>query len=256
MKFTNKELADLFSASYNPKLFNIDRFTIVPQLSDTYVKTYSVSDSTDVVVVHRGSHDSKDWVDNALHLASVNLRYTKTYKMHLDRQMKVVKKYGKDNIVCLGHSRGGLYSEDFYRLKLCKQSIVYNKPVIRNDIIRNIFEKPDKNNQSIRTSGDIISIGQTLLNRDQDITIPSKGYNIIENHKPDRLNDLEDDTLIGTGKVRLGSDLFSILKANIDYSKIRKDELKMILRPYKKEYNIRYTNITKPELIDYVKIII
>lgn len=249
MKFTKKELADLFSASYDQKIFSIGRFTIIPSLSDQYVKTYTIQGSSDVVVVHRGSHDSQDWVDNALHLASINLRYTKSYQMHLRRHVKEVKKYGKDNIVSLGHSRGGLYSEDFYRLNLCKQSIVYNKPVVRNDIIRNIFEKPDKNNQAIRTSGDVISVGHTLMKRKHDIVIPSKGYNVIENHKPERLNDMKDDTLIGTGKK---PGLFDILKANIDYSKIRKDELKQMLKPYKKQLGIRFTNITKNELIKYI----
>ena len=119
MKFSKSELADLFKASYNHKLFDVQRFHINKKLSDELVKVYTLNDSKDVIVVHRGSDDMNDWVDNGLHLAGLDLTLTKTYKMHLRRQLKAVKKYGKDNIICLGHSRGGLYSQQFYKDKLC-----------------------------------------------------------------------------------------------------------------------------------------
>ena len=107
MKFSKSELADLFKASYNHKLFDVQRFHINKKLSDELVKVYTLNDSMDVVVVHRGSNDMNDWVDNGLHLADLDLTLTKTYKMHLRRQLKAVKKYGKDNIICLGYNRGG-----------------------------------------------------------------------------------------------------------------------------------------------------
>lgn len=50
--------------------------------------------------------------------------------------------------------------------------------------------------------------------------------------------------------------IFEVLKDHIDYSKIRKDELKQVLKPYKKELGIVFTNIKKKDLIKYVKEII
>ena len=139
MKFTKEEMQQLLSASYDPKLYNVGKFIIDKSISDQYVKTYTITDSNDVVVVHRGSNDKQDWIDNVAHAIDVNIKYTKTYKMHLRRQMKAVKKYGADNIVCLGHSRGALYCDEFYRDKLCKQVIVYNMPITKRSVINSLF---------------------------------------------------------------------------------------------------------------------
>jgi hypothetical protein len=255
MKFSKAEFAGLLSASYDPKLYNVLKFMIDKKLSDKLVKVYTINGSNDVVVVHRGSADGQDWVDNTLHAFDISLKLTKSYKMHLRRQMRAVQKYGKDNIVCLGHSRGGLYCQQFYRDKLCKQSVVYNKPVMQRDIISGFFGKTDEKNQVVRTSGDLVSIGQNLINKSNDIVIPSKSINVLDNHKTDKIHDLDDSVVIGYG-AKPHSGPFDLLKEYIDYSKIRKSELLQILKPYKKELNIKLTNITKPDMIKYIKQII
>lgn len=119
MKFTNAEVANLLKASYQPELEDVegkDRvFRIDASISDRQMKVFTLEGQSYVIVIHRGSQDLQDWVDNGLHLISVEFKLTKTYNVHLRKHMKAVNKYGKENIIVLGHSRGGLYSDKFYK---------------------------------------------------------------------------------------------------------------------------------------------
>ena len=137
---------------------------------------------------------------------------------------------------------------------------MYNKPVTLKDVTNGLFgPKPGKNNQTIRSSGDLPSMGQNLIPKaNNDIVIPSTSVlDVLHNHKPERLNELDDEVIIGNGVKK--DDIFNaydVLKKYIDYTKIRKDELRQLLKPHKKRLNIRLTNITKPEMIKYIKLII
>lgn len=242
MKFKPSELSDLINASYNKKIKNIGKFIIDSSISNIRVKVYTLEDSDDVIVVHRGSADLKDWVDNASWLRFNLLTNSKTYKMHLKRHMKAVKKYNKDNIIVMGHSRGGLYASQLYKDKLAKQLITYNKPVNLYDIGSNIItkNKTDENKTELKTSRDIVSIGENLL-KDTWEKIPSLTINPIYEHSTHRLKDRDDDDLIGRG----------IFKTVIDYTKIRKNDLKRFIKVNRKKLKleINLTGLTKQQLI-------
>lgn len=250
MKFTADELKQLLNASYDNKKYDIERFIIDKELSSGRVKAYTLNDSDDVIVVHRGSNDFKDWADNRTWLRLNLIEKSQTYKIHLERHMKIVNKYGADKITVMGHSRGGLYASLLYKKKLAKQVINYNKPVNLYDISKNlIYNQPqDENSTIIRTSRDLASIGQKLLKpNDTDITIQSQTINPLNEHGIDRLDDYEGE-LIGNG----------IFKPQINYCKIRKPQLKKFVKDNKKKFHldINITGLTKPELIELSEYII
>jgi hypothetical protein len=203
MKFKPSEVSNLIDASYQNKKKDVGKFIIDKTISNTRVKTYTMEDSDDIVVVHRGSADLNDWVDNAAWLRFNLLTNSKTYKMHLKQHMKAVKKYnGAKNLVVMGHSRGALYAQQLYKDKLAKQLVTYNKPVNLYDIGKNLVSKNknDKNNTNIRTSNDLVSVGEKLLkDKKNDVVIPSESLNPLREHGAERLKELDDDKLIGKG---------------------------------------------------------
>ena len=244
MKFKPSELTNLINASYSNELINVDKFKIDSSISNERVKVYTVDESDDVIVTHRGSADTQDWVDNALYGGFNTLKMSKSYKLHLKKHKQAVTKYGSENIIVMGHSRGGLYAQQFYDDKRAKQLVTYNKPVNTMEIAANIFKKNknDKNQTKIRTSSDFVSVGEKLIKKnDTDIIIPSASYNPLKEHAPDRLNKIGDDNLVGTG----------VFKQKINYTKIKKQDLKNFIKQNKKKLklDINVTGLTKKELI-------
>lgn len=244
MKFKPSELKELLSASYNKHLFDIGKFKIDSDLSNDRVKVYTLEDLSDVVVVHRGSQDSQDWIDNLAYLELNILNNSKTYKQHLKYQTKAAEKYGVDNIIVMGHSRGGLYASQLYEDKMAKQLITYNKPLNKHDVIDGMInENGDKNVVHIRTSGDVASSGKVLTKKSEnDIVIPSKTLNPLKEHSTSALLNLNDDQLIGSG----------IFKYKIDYTKMRKKELQQFVKQNKKKVQMNITGLTKKQLVEIV----
>jgi hypothetical protein len=244
MKFEANEVKELLAASYEKKHFDIGKFKIVKSLSDIRVKTYLVDNASDIIVTHRGSASARDWVDNTLWLKYNILTNASTFKRHLKKHKRVVDKYGANNIIVMGHSRGGLYATEIYDMKLAKQLINYNKPVNMYDIAKDVItkKKQDQNTTNINTSRDIISVGQKLLkDKDTDIVIPSNSFNPLKEHGIDKIDDYETDELIGKG----------IFKPQINYSKIRKKAIRDFVKQKKKkvDLNVNVTGLTKKELI-------
>lgn len=108
-------------------------------------------------------------------------------------------------------------------------------------------------------------MGQNLIPPNpNDITIESETLlDPRENHKTDRLNDLPEDTVIGSGK-RMTKSAYEAkgsiegagtnFEKKIDYSKIRKAELKEIIKKHKKELNnVNITGLTKKKMITLVE---
>lgn len=251
MKFKPSELSELMDLSYNKKKLDTGKFKIDKPLSNERVKVYTVENSDAIVVTHRGSADLRDWVDNAEWLKFNLLVNSKTYKMHLRQHMKAVNKYGADKIIVMGHSRGGLYAAQMYKDKLAKQLITYDKPVNLYDVGVSLVSKKntDKNKTEIKTSHDVVSVGDYLLKENKhNITIPSLTWNPIHEHKTDRLKDLDDNVLVGRG----------IFKQSIDFSKIRKQELKNFIKQNKKQLklDVNLTGLTKKQLVSIVQSIL
>ena len=244
MKFKPSELRSLLASTYIKENYDIGKFKIDKSLSNIRVKVYTVDGSNDVVVAHRGSGDLNDWVDNIHWLKYNILQKSPTYRMHLKYHKKAVEKYGAENIIVMGHSRGGLYADQLYKDKLAKQLITYNKPLNLYGVASNavVGKDEDLNKTEIRTSNDIVSIGATLSkDTKSNITIPSTTYNPLKEHSTDQLGNLNDDELIGQG----------IFKKKIDFTKLRKKDLKDFVKKNKKKLNldINITGLTKKDLV-------
>lgn len=250
MKFKPSELANLFSASYKEENYDIDRFINEKTLSSHRIKVYIVTDEPNtIIIIHRGSADKNDWVDNVAFLKDNNIGSSKTYKLHKKKHMEVFKKYIDYFIVVGGHSRGALYAEKLYKDGFANQLITYNKPINMQDIMtqafNNVIKKQnnkDVNVTNIRTENDGVSMGNKLINDKNLITIKNNSLNSIDAHKTDKLNDLDDNNLIGMG----------IFQKKIDYSKIRCKDLKCFIKQNKAKLNIKLnlTGLKKKQLID------
>jgi hypothetical protein len=119
------------------------------------------------------------------------------------------------------------------------------------DIARDIVtkKKEDGNSTTIRTSNDLVSIGQNLMKGNEtDIVIPSDSYNPIKEHGIDKIDDYQTDELIGKG----------MFKPQINYAKIRKKELRDFVKKNKKKVklDINVTGLTKKDLIELTEYIL
>jgi hypothetical protein len=114
-----------------------------------------------------------------------------------------------------------------------------------------MMKKKDKNNTNIRASGDPISSFDGLNPISTTIVIPNPVLNPVLNHKTDRLLDLPEDTVIGSG-----SNLVNPFKKEVDFKKVRKGELKTFLKTHKKALNINITGLKKKEMIQIIEKII
>ena len=171
-------------------------YTLDEALSDARVKVYPKNNSNEVVVVHRGSEGLTDWLDNASYLAYGKVKGTTSYKLHRERHIKAVKKYGAENIIGLGHSRGGLYVQELDKEFPMKEIITYNKAAGPTDILK---LNPSKQTD-VRVGNDVISmLAPTQLNN-KIVHIPGtkNPFNLSGAHKPSELRQLGDQ-YIGLG---------------------------------------------------------
>jgi hypothetical protein len=235
MKFTSVELKDLMSASYGKAkdLKDVGKFILDRSLSNHRVQVYTYED--ECVVIHRGSKTPIDWVDNSLFANFNALEKTTTYKMHYKKHKIAYEKYAFP-LTVIGHSRGALYAKSLYDKKMASSLITYNKPVNGFNVISGNFTKAkkDKNETNIRTSRDIVSIGQTLLPQ-ENVTIKSDTYNPVAEHSTDNL--LKLNMLVGTGM-------------KMDFKGVLKADLRAIVKKYTKIKGIR--SLSKGELIDII----
>ena len=154
--FSDKLIADFVNESYKQDLNDVnDDYIIDKQLSNDRVKVYQEKrNPKNAVIVHRGSYDTQDWLDNHALLRTGRVKSTKSYQIHADLHENAVKKYGADNLVGIGHSRGAAYLSLLNRQQPLKHSIVYNKPTWTYDFGRKMMP----NETNIRTSNDVVSL--------------------------------------------------------------------------------------------------
>lgn len=245
---TIKKVIDL---SYKPKSNKAPKgYELDKDISNKRVKVYKKKDSNEALVVHRGSQGIQDWVDNARYAFGGQMKSTDTYKKHKKKHQKAIDKYGADNIIAVGHSRGGKYVEELNKSKPVKEVITYNKAVAPVDI----RQKNPKNQTDIRTTNDVVSfLGKFQKSKNPVVTIPSNTINPIKAHSSQPLKDLGEE-LIGKGfaneKERFNirslpiKDLRKLVKAykkdkgeTDDVKKMNKKELQVLAKPILQELN-------------------
>jgi hypothetical protein len=178
-------IKSLLDASYQNKPpekikngWRIDR-----DLSNKTAKTYYNKNNNEAVVVHRGTQGAADWLNNVAYLTG-NYKRTDRFRQGQAIQNKAEEKYGRSNISTLGHSQGAVLARELGGDT--KQVITVN-PAYK-------FEKPLKNEYTIRSSGDVVSslyapvakareILYPKYSASRDITVKSdKEYNPLAEH--------------------------------------------------------------------------
>ena len=167
-------------------------YTIDKALSDSRVKVYKSNKNSNVIVVHRGSAALSDWIDNALYATTGNVKSSGTYKQHKKKQDAAIAKYGANNIISVGHSRGAKYAEELNKENPVKEVITYNKAAGFHDV----RQKNPANQTDVKTSRDIVSLLTPLQqSSNKVITIPQKTLNPHTAHMTSALDELGDQNL-------------------------------------------------------------
>ena len=226
-------LQDFIQLSYSPQTRSPDGFKLDEELSDSRVKVYTKDNSKEVVVVHRGSVGADDWIDNAKYFAFGSVKNTKTFKLHKERQLKAIEKYGANNIIGVGHSRAGLYLQALQKEYPIKEIITYNKAVGFYDMLRtNPKEQTD-----IKVKNDFVSLLSGLQKRPNkmvEIDATANPLDFNKAHQPKELEKLG-DTFIGLNDEKEGGAL----------NKISMEDLNKMKADFKKSGKIKSADLNK-----------
>jgi len=194
------DVKDLLVKSYQPTLSSHNDFEIDNSLSDRRVQVYKHKHTKQAVVVHRGTNDFNDVITDARY--AIGKKDDARFQHSIDTQKKAHEKYGAENTTTLGHSLGKMLGAEAG--KDSKEIITYNGGYNLTDAIN----PHNKNEYSIRTSGDPVSI---LGSQKANITIPSNHRpfwrfgslshfkEMLDAHGLSHLDKLNQDEIIGNG---------------------------------------------------------
>ena len=213
-----------------PNVVQIDDYYLDRELSNRYVQVYYNPKTKKAVVCHRQTTSISDWaVDVGL---ALGIKAKKRFGISEKTQAKAERKYGPENVTTIGYSLGGLLAEEYG--KNSHEIITYNKAAIPSG------NQTSKKQFDIRSNNDIVSYLSKFQKGDhKTITIPSNSYNIIKEHKTEKLNELPQNLEVGHGHVR------NKKKMTI---KQLKEAIK-ILRKQKKAKGIKISGMRKSDLI-------
>ena len=206
-----KDTKDLLNASYSKSLNNINGFIIDKALSGQRVQVYHNPNTNKAVVVHRGTADMSDWkTDLSMTLGVKGKRFNHAKKI----QKQAEEKYGKENIITIGHSLGAKIAEQYGSDEI----ITLNKPTLPLDILKN---KKVRNNQTdIKTSRDPVSILRRFQKGKKAKVMKSESFNLLKEHSVNALNRLNDNEMLGVPDNNInGGSMKSNFIKNIIYSK-------------------------------------
>lgn len=176
----------MLKASYQDAPNKIDNFVLDHSLSGKYGVVYYNPSTGQAVVVHRGTKEATDWLNNMAYAVG-GYKYTDRYKWGKKMQQEAEKKYNAKNITTMGHSQGAILARELG--KNTKEIITLN-PAYKG-------EKPLKNEYNIRSSRDVVSVGLHGTRRGHDLLIPAKGYNVLDEHMIDILDRLDQNKMFG-----------------------------------------------------------
>ena len=229
-------------------------FSIDAPLSDSRVKVYKKIGSNQVIITHRGSVGLQDWWDNAKFLVAGKVKNTKSFKLHKERQLKAVEKYGKDNnLIGIGHSRAGLYLQELQKDPATKlnEIVTYNKAVGFYDALRtNPAEQTD-----VKVKNDFVSLLSGLQKRPKkmvEIEATKNPLDFNAAHQPAELEKLgetfiglENEPMEGSGRApspKTLEQLKKVLKTlEGKLEKINKGKVYKTTNKDKVSYDISYT---------------
>ena len=228
-KISIGNLKKVLNDSYTKTGNDIDGYKIDKELTDDTIKVYRNNDTNEVVVAPKGTASLGDVATDVKMFFGVKDKRFKSAKEKLD---KVKAKYPDSKIDLAGHSLSGKIVEEIGANDDRVNNIyTLNKPTTAFDIVTG--RKGINKQIDIRTKNDMISVlkpfGTTNPN---DRVIDSNTSNPITEHKIEKLNDLNQDEIIGNGLSNLSiKELKVILKGikqknkHIKISKLKKSDI-------------------------------
>lgn len=177
------------------KLNNINDYQLDNELSGERVQVYHNPKTNHTIVNHRGTKGVQDVITD-MKLLFGN-KSSKRFQHSKDVSDKAHEKYKNSEITQVGHSLGAQLAKEA-KVKHNDETITYNGATTPLDL----FNKQQDNEYNIRTYLDPISGIQELQPNTipkNNITIPSASLNLLEEHRSEALNRLNQDRLIGGG---------------------------------------------------------
>lgn len=189
----------ILESTYEPDEEDIKNYDVDEELSDERVKVYVNKDNGELIIAHRGTYDKDDWKDNINYVLTGDVKKSKTYKYHENKQKDIINKYGRDQkITTLGHSRGALYAKELLNKGLTDEVIAVNRPLHIKDVIN----KKDDKLYDVKSSRDPVSflydIAKNKSKQNYNV-IPATSFNPLKEHSYDILKRLDNNYMIGGG---------------------------------------------------------
>ena len=178
MTVKKTELKKLLKKTYGGKKLS-SNYVTDKQLSGKRVKVIRDTNTNKTYVAHRGTASLKDWAtDFAM---ALGYEGGKRFKHAESIQHKAEKKYGRKNIVTIGHSLGGRIAEKVG--KKSSEIVTYNKAVTPRSIVESYIKPYSKKQTDIRTKTDPVSAGALLQDRNKKlVTVGKATPNLLKAH--------------------------------------------------------------------------
>jgi hypothetical protein len=225
------DISRFLSKSYDKKPSDMGDYKVDKKLSGQRVQVYHNPETDKTIVVHRGTASLQDWGTNVAMAFGIK---GKRYKHAKKIQDQAEEKYGKKNIITMGHSQGGRWAELLGRDTA--EVITLNKPTLPLDVIGR--DKVPKNQTDIKTTKDPVSVFRKYQGGNKAEEIVS---NIIANpiaeHSVSVLDRLPEDKYLGVKNEvidmpeKTGEGLYKILP----YTKKQAKKLGVKIEPSKRK---------------------
>ena len=197
----------LIKSSMNEAIKDIDGYILDEDISQDTARVYHNPTTNKTIVMHRGTASLSDWALNVAYGLNAQQNLPR-WQVSKDVQEAAEKKYGK--VETIGSSLGATLAAD-----LGKDSIItYNKPIYPKS-------KHKERELNIRSEYDPVSAINIIsgYKPKNEIIIPSKipksVDDLLEEHKSDRLKQLDPDMIVGNG-FKLGGLNNSLTNIEID----------------------------------------
>jgi len=166
-----KEVGQFVTGSYKKKkdANEVNGAVLDKSLSTKRSKVY-VKDGK-ATVVHSGTDQAKDWLNNLLIPIPALYRKTDRYRKAEAVQRSANKKYGRDNVDAVGHSQSSFIVDQMAKKNIVKKGTVLNPAIIG---------RHSGKVKVIRSSGDVVSAFTKKQKGDE--TIKAKTYNPLTEH--------------------------------------------------------------------------
>ena len=169
------DLQVLLKKSYNKTPSDYGDYKVDNELSGQRVQVYKNDSTGKVVVAHRGTSGMHDV------LTDIQYGLGKTDNKRFDHAKRIQgeaeAKYGKDNILTVGHSLGGLITNAVSN----GNQITYNKPAI--------FNSTKTNELAIKTSNDPFNyFNDNKENKNKIVIDNGFSLNPFKNHSTDNIS--------------------------------------------------------------------